>query len=278
MQPKPSHLGPKYAEQFKDTSIVEVYHQREPYVPETLKHLADLVRDTPRIILDAGCGLGDLARLLVTGREAVERVDAVDFSMPMIEKGKRLPGGDDRRLHWICGAVEEVALQPPYALIVAGDSVHWMEWDVVFPRFQQMLTAQGSLAIVGRGTGENPWDEEVWALCARYSTNQEYAPYNLIEELKQRHLFQLQGTLQTQPVPFVQSGEGYLLSFHSRNGLSYDRMSRANARAFDAAVRSAIAPFLQDGQLSLSVVNLVQWGQPLAGFPNTPAASDNFLG
>jgi len=73
-------------------------------------------------------------------------------------------------------------------------------------------------------------------------------------------------TLHTQPLPFVQSGEDYLLSFHSRNGLSYDRMSRADARAFDEAVRSAIAPFLQDGHLFLSVVNLVAWGKPLAGF------------
>jgi trans-aconitate methyltransferase len=183
MQPKPSHLGLKYAEQFKDTSIVEVYHHREPYVPETIRHLAELIRDTPRIKNDAGCGLGDLARLLVTGIEAVERVDAVDFSEPMVEKGKRMPGGDDPRLRWICGAIEEVALQPPYALIVAGDSVHWMEWEMVFPRFQQILTVQGSLAIVGRGTTANPWDEDVRALCARYSTNQEYAPYNLIEEL-----------------------------------------------------------------------------------------------
>ncbi len=278
MQPKPSHLGLKYTEQFKDTSIVEVYHHREPHVPETIRHLAELIRDTPRIILDAGCGLGDLARLLVTGIEAVERVDAVDFSEPMVEKGKRMPGGDDPRLRWICGAIEEVALQPPYALIVAGDSVHWMEWEMVFPRFQQILTVQGSLAIVGRGTTANPWDEDVRALCARYSTNQEYAPYNLIEELEQRHLFQLQGTLQTQPIPFVQSGEDYLLSLHSRNGLSYDRLSRADARAFDEAVRSAIAPFLHDGHLVLSVVNLMEWGQPLPGFPNAPSASNNFLG
>lgn len=270
MQPKPGHLGLKYAEQFKDKSIVDLYHHREPHVQEMVKKLAELITDEPSVILDVGCGTGDLTRLLVTGIERVERVDAVDFSQNMIDKGKRLPSSDDPRLNWICGAVEEVALQPPYALIVAGDSVHWMEWDTVFPRFQRMLTPHGYFAMVSRGTSDNPWDQELGMLCARYSTNQEYAPYNLIEELEKRHLFHLQGVLETQPVPFMQAGEDYLLSLHSRNGLSYDRMSQENARTFDDAVRKAISPFLHDGQLMLSVVNLVEWGKPLAGLPNRP--------
>ncbi|HYX48905.1 MAG TPA: methyltransferase domain-containing protein, partial [Ktedonobacteraceae bacterium] len=91
MKPKPGHLGLKYAEQFKDTCIIEVYHHRPPYTDEAINKLTELVIDEPRTILDVGCGTGDLARLLVS---KVERVDAVDFSSSMIEKGKLLPGGD----------------------------------------------------------------------------------------------------------------------------------------------------------------------------------------
>ena len=128
MKPKPGHLGLKYAEQFKDTSVVEVYHHRLPYADEAINKLITLVIDEPRAILDAGCGTGDLARRLVS---QVERVDAVDFSSSMIDKGKTLPEGDNHNLNWICGRMEEVKLHPPYALIMAGESLQWMEWDIV---------------------------------------------------------------------------------------------------------------------------------------------------
>jgi len=102
MKPKPSHLGLKYAEQFKDTSIVEVYHHRLPYSDEAINKLIALVIDEPRVILDVGCGTGDLARRLVS---QVERVDAVDFSSSMINKGKTLPEGDNQNLNWVFGRI-----------------------------------------------------------------------------------------------------------------------------------------------------------------------------
>jgi len=259
MKPKPSHLGLKYADQFKDRSLVEVYHHRRPYPDEAISKLVALVTEEPRTILDAGCGTGDLARRLV---RHVERVDAVDFSLPMIDKGRRLPGGDHPRLNWIYGRVEEVALQPPYALITAGESLHWMEWKVVFPLFHRILTPGGYLAIVARGTEPNPWDADLRALDERFSTNQEYVPYDLTEELEQRHLFQSQGVLHTRPVPYVQSGEAYVQSLHSRNGFSRERMGEQAADAFGEEVRKAIAPFLHEGQLHLSVVSTVVWGLP----------------
>jgi len=77
MKPKPGHPGLKFAEQFKDTSVVEVYHHRIPYADEAINKLIALVIDEPRAILDVGCGAGVLARRLVS---QVERVDAVDFS------------------------------------------------------------------------------------------------------------------------------------------------------------------------------------------------------
>jgi hypothetical protein len=36
MKPKPSHLGLKYAEQFKDSSIVEAYPHRPPHPDEAI--------------------------------------------------------------------------------------------------------------------------------------------------------------------------------------------------------------------------------------------------
>ncbi|HEY7420049.1 MAG TPA: methyltransferase domain-containing protein [Ktedonobacteraceae bacterium] len=259
MKPKPSHLGLKYAEQFKDTSIVEVYHHRPPYSDEAIRLLLKLVTDEPRAILDVGCGTGDLARRLVSG---AERVDAVDFSQAMLDKGRTLPGGDHPHLNWMYGRVEDVALQPPYALITAGDSLHWMQWEIVFSLFHHILTPHGALAIVGRGTEHNLWDNDLRAVIARFSTNREFRPYNLVEELEQRHLFQKHGSLRTQLVPFVQSGDAYIQSIHSMNGFSRERMGEKTANAFDEEVRKVIAPFLRDGLLTLSTFNMLVWGIP----------------
>lgn len=261
MKPKPGHLGLKYAEQFKDSSIAEAYHHRPPYADEAIRELVALVTDEPRTVLDVGCGTGDLARRLIG---LVERVDAVDFSQAMLSKGRALPGGDHPHLRWIYGCVEEVELQPPYALITAGESLHWMEWDVVLPLFRRILTLHGFLAIIERGREPAPWNEGLGALIQHFSTNKEYRPYNLVEELEERHLFQKQGSKRTRPSVFLQSVDAYIHSLHSRNGLSRERMDKEEAQAFDMEVRKLLTPFLQDDQLKLSVFDEIVWGTPLA--------------
>jgi predicted TPR repeat methyltransferase len=99
-RPRPEHLGRAYAERFRDQSVVDAYHFRAPYPEETFDILLSLLTDEPRAVLDVGSGSGDIARRLV---DRVERVDAVDFSLPMIEKGKTLPKGNHPRLRWIYG-------------------------------------------------------------------------------------------------------------------------------------------------------------------------------
>jgi trans-aconitate methyltransferase len=127
--------------------------------------LAQLITDEPRTVLDVGAGSGDLARHLV---HVVDQVDAVDFSQHMIERGKQLPHGDAPQLRWICGKIEEVPLAPPYALITAGSSIHWLEWEKAFPLFCSILTPGGSLALVYRKTLPMPWDAEVRNLRAQF--------------------------------------------------------------------------------------------------------------
>src|SRR5438309_1253245 len=113
MQSKPRYLWPDYASQFKDRSIVEAYRHRAPYPPETFSILHELIGEGPSSLLDVGCGRGEIARPMAA---LVERIDAIDFSLEMLEHGKRLPGGDNPRLNWICAPVEEAPLDPPYGL------------------------------------------------------------------------------------------------------------------------------------------------------------------
>ena len=130
MQPEPSRFDRAYAQAFQEQKVVEAYQHRPPYTQEVFALLAALVLDEPRAVLDVGSGSGDIARPLTP---LVERVDAVDFSQRMIERGKQLPNGSHPRLHWIYGRIEEVPLAPPYALVTAGSSIHWTEWDVALP-------------------------------------------------------------------------------------------------------------------------------------------------
>lgn len=260
--PKPSHLGPEYAAQFGDDSVVEAYQYRPPYPPETFNILARLITAEPRTVLDAGCGTGYIARYLVP---YVDRLDAVDISARMIAKGQTLPGGDHPRLRWLHGAMEDVVLSPPYSLITAGQSLHWMDWEVVFGRFRQLLTAEGFLAIVEYHIATADWNSELIEIIQRYSTNREYQPYNLIEELTRRSLFEQRGEMQTKAVAFEQTIDAYVESFHARNGFSRDRMSQRAADEFDASAKRLVSTYCPDGKVRLQMVGKVIWGVPLNG-------------
>ncbi len=259
MIPKPRHLESEYGAQFKDRSIVDAYQYRPPYPAETFEILAGLITGQPRVVLDVGCGRGDVARELVN---FVERVDAVDFSTNMIETGKKLSGGDNPRLNWIIGPVEEVPLAPPYALVTAGASLHWMDWYMVMPRFREVLLPGGFVAITGSGARPEWWEGKIGPIIRHYSTNRYFQPYDLIEELEKRGLFQKCGEKETAPVPFVQSIEDYIESFHSRNGLSRERMGDEIAATFDREVREVVTPMAKVGMLEFQVTGQVIWGLP----------------
>ena len=165
-------------------------------------------------------------------------------------------------MRWILGYAEDAPLDPPYALITAGASLHWMDWATVMPRFRAALTPHGTLAIIGDGTLPGPWREVLQPIIDRYSTNRLYQPYNLIEELTQRGLFAQGGEYRTPPRPFPQPIAAYIELFHARNGLSRDRMPPADAAAFDAEAAAALAALCPDGIVPLEVFGEVVWGGP----------------
>jgi hypothetical protein len=151
-------------------------------------------------------------------------------------------------------------LRPPYALIVAAASLHWMDWPVVMRRFAEMLTPHGLLALTGEGWEPHPWN--YGPIYAKYSTTRDYLPYSLIDELTSRGFFEKVGEQQTQSVFWQQSVADYVESFHARNGLSCDRMDLRQAQAFDAEMTALVTPFAKDGYLSMQLVSTVTWGKP----------------
>lgn len=260
MLPKPDHLGGEYAAQFCDPAVVAAYLYRPPYPPATFRILTALIAAVPRTVLDAGCGTGDIARGLAP---LVDRVDAVDMSAPMIALGRTLPGGGHSGLHWTVGRIEQAALSPPYALVTAGESLHWMDWDVALPRLHRVLAPDGLVAIVERRSLTSfPWDGALDGIIRRFSTNRLFQPYDIVDELTQRRLFAKRGEVQTDPMPVHQSVTAYVESFHSRNGFSRDRMPPADAVAFDRELTALIRPFAPDGTVALQIAARIIWGVP----------------
>jgi SAM-dependent methyltransferase len=260
MLPKPARYGEQFASTFQEPGVVDAYQHRPAYSPETFTILASLIADSPRTVLDIGCGTGFIARYLV---EYVERVDALDVSEAMVAQGRQLPNGDHPRLRWLIGRAEDTPLRPPYALITAGDSLHWMEWEIVMPRFARVLTAGGLLAILENGQLALPWDAELLPLIQKYSVyGQQYQSIDLIAELERRGLFHKHGVTQTKPVAFQQSLDAYVESFHARASLARERIGDEAAAAFDAELRDLVLRYGTD-QVELQIVIDITWGRPL---------------
>ena len=257
--PKPRHLEPPYGAQFSDPCVVSAYRFRPPYPEEVYTILAGLLGDAPRIVLELGCGLGEIARRLAP---QMDRVDAVDPSLAMLALARSLPGGERRNIQWYCCTAEEFTYVPGYSLVIAAESLQWMDWYRVLPAIRAALSPHGRLVVLDRLLDTVPWWSALQPLIPRYSTNRDFQPYDLLDELARRQLFQPEGRATTTPVRFSQSVEAYRESWHSRNGFSRERMSTSRALEFDARVQEVVKPYAQGGILPYEVQVDVAWGVP----------------
>lgn len=244
-----------YAAAFQDKSVVEAYRYRPRYPASTFDILTQLISTHPSAVLDVGCGSGDIARQLV---ERVERVDAVDFSHHMIEQGKQLPNGNHPRLHWLYGRLEEVQLQPPYALVTAGESMNWLDWNIVMPLLREVLVDGAYLAMIARQI-----TPDIWSLLGEVIPRYRTDSYVSQPHKNQEHsLFQQVGESTTEPYTLVQSLDDVVESYHSRAGFSRERMGPVQAEAFDHEAKKALLSSYPDGVVPFQVRAHIIWGFP----------------
>ena len=258
---KPKHLTPEYAEQFKDEAVAEAYVHYPPYSAGLLELLADLVGEGPRVVLDMGCGTGELARPLAA---LVDEVDAVDRSEAMLRLGRTREGGDRPNVRWVRQSAEEFPYEEGrYGLIVAGASIHWMDWHTVLPRMAASLSVGGYLAIVSGHEIAAPWIDTLNTLLPRYSTNSDFGRHSVVDELEQRMLFSVAGSQGTAPEEHAMTVDDYVELLHARNGFSRQRMEAWRAAEFDDAIRDLVTPFAHDDAVRVSMTSTVTWGHPL---------------
>nr|BBH93404.1 hypothetical protein KTA_16030 [Thermogemmatispora argillosa] len=242
---------------FQERRLVDHYHLRPPYPPETFDILKGLITDEPRVVLDLGCGTGNIARPLAA---FVERVDAVDSSLAMLERARELAGGDDPRIRWIHGRAEDVALTPPYALVTAGMSLHWMDWRRLLPRLARMLTPRGLLAILNLQQQAMPWQQEYRQLRRRFADGPPALRPNLVAEFEQSGLFRQLGERQTAPLLMQQSIEDYIAAQYAYSSLA--GLTDRQRAGFEREMWELLRPFAQGGRLSFEVVATITWGKP----------------
>jgi tRNA (cmo5U34)-methyltransferase len=111
---------------------VDEYIGRIGAVPQRLAGeavLGEIMPPAPRSALDLGCGDGRLARVVLDARPSIEKIVAVDASLPMLERA-RARFSDDPRVK-----VREWDLREPigalgaFELVVSGFAIHHLHDD-----------------------------------------------------------------------------------------------------------------------------------------------------
>jgi SAM-dependent methyltransferase len=269
MDAKPKAWASEYAEWFELASVVDRYELRPPYPAETFKVLLTLADPANQRVLDAGCGLGDLARPLA---RLVASVDAVDRSEAMLTRARTLPGGAAPNLRWVLGDIEDAPLGEVYGLVVCGDSIHWFDWPVVFERFRRCLSPRGNLAVVQRHWRLGDADTERLAeLYAEHSANRHFVPLDPVAALVDRGLFETSGSHTTAAAGWRPTMTELIGCHHSQNGFTLEKMD--DPAAFDLALAREVGRWLEagvDGRYDLSLEATITWGRP-----RSPGAPDD---
>lgn len=259
-------IRPSDGNRFAARRMAENYAFRPPYSAEVFETLLGLFEDRPKVLLDAGCGPGKITLSLV---DQIDGVDAIDPSSEMLKVARAAPKGDSPKIRWICARSEDAPLQPPYGLIVAGASIHWMILDRVLPRFREALAPRGFLAVLdGDAAIDPPWEKEASAFMIDFVARLEGKRPNWWRDARQQldgpilahPKFSPVGAKITQPTIVSQSIADYLRCQHSRATWSEDHLGEEAAAQFDAGMRSILEPYVSDGLLRFAVQTRIEWG------------------
>jgi len=223
-----------------------------------------------RTLLDAGCGPGKIARGLAA---VCERIDAVDPSGEMLAVGRAQPGRSDPKIHWQEATIEDAVLSPPYGLVTAGASFHWMDAPRVLSLFARVL-APGNVfaAVEGDHPVDPPWRPAENALLSDFieilqgqrpnfaATSREQLDRTIIDHPQ----FERLGAKVTAPFTVCQTIADYLACQHSRATWSADFMGPEMTAEFDVRLSDLLAGHARDGVLEFVVQTRIEWGRPRA--------------
>jgi SAM-dependent methyltransferase len=137
--------------------VADFYHTyRRGYPPAVIDVLADTFRLTgDDLVVDLGCGTGQLALPLA---RRVRAVAGVDPEPDMLARGRRAAAEQDiANVSWLLGADTDVPalvrlLGGQVGAVTIGQALHWMRYHDLFPRLIPLLRAGGGVAVITNGT------------------------------------------------------------------------------------------------------------------------------
>ncbi|MFN0094642.1 MAG: class I SAM-dependent methyltransferase [Dehalococcoidia bacterium] len=248
-----------HARRWQDPAAAADYRHRDGYLAEAFDLLRQFASVERPVVLDLGCGTGNLARGIAPW---AARVDAVDLSAEMIAEGRRLSGGDAVNIRWQHAPAETCTLDGPYDLVAAGASMHWMDYEVVLPRLAGVLRPGGFLAVVSSWQRDTyAWDAEEKAIIARHTTAPDVVPFEMIPVWEAAGLFRQAGEFTTTPVEVAKSVADYVAGWHANSHLT---RAHIDSEAFDRDLLAVLAVYCPDGVVRRNVVTHVLWGSPLS--------------
>ncbi|ETX02311.1 MAG: hypothetical protein ETSY1_04015 [Candidatus Entotheonella factor] len=252
----------RFGASFEDQDVVKRYIHRAPYPDEVFCKIVDLAPER-RSMLDLGCGPGTIARRLAS---QFERLTALDASRAMLDLGRQLPNGKAANIHWMEGLAEHVTyVGYPYDIIVAAESIHWMDHQYLFPKLCNLVTDAHIFAVVeGDEACQPPWQTEWEAFLARwirYATHRPYQPVGHEPFLRRyEEWVEVLGEQYFISKPIVQDVDHFIACQHSRNTFAPSALGSAMT-AFDRELAELLGPYATENKIEYIVKTRVTWGK-----------------
>jgi SAM-dependent methyltransferase len=247
--------------EFQDDDVVAAYVHRPTYPAALIDRLLELAPQHGRV-LDLGCGPGKLARALAP---FVDEVIAVDPSAAMLRLARELDAGEGRNIRWTCARAEDLEIEGPIHLAVAGAAIHWMDPAQLFPKLARWLAPGAPVAIVeGDQASAAPWLATWQAVIVAWVERlgrQWNDPAHRAMATAHEPWLDIQGR-ETFVRPVRQSVDDLIACQHSRATWARRRMGPM-AEAFDADLRAALAPWTEDGMVTYEVATQLVSGRPV---------------
>ncbi|GHG09473.1 MULTISPECIES: class I SAM-dependent methyltransferase [Amycolatopsis] len=155
---------------------VSEYYQRfrRGYPPEVGDELAEAFALTgDDVVLDLGCGTGQLTRALAP---RVGAVLGMDPEPAMLTQGRRATV--EANVSWLLGADSDVGAlaavlgRGRLAAVTVAQALHWMDHERLFATVRPLLRPGGGVAVVTNGEPlwlqDTAWSAALWEVLAAY--------------------------------------------------------------------------------------------------------------
>jgi SAM-dependent methyltransferase len=177
--------------------VAEFYHAyRHGYPAAVIDVLADaFALDSEDLIVDLGCGTGQLALPLARRARAVIGLDPEPDMLRRARQAARDAGVSN--VSWMLGADADLPALPgllgerSVAMVSIGQALHWMSHDELFRSARPLIRPGGGLAVVTNGTPlwlqDSAWSRGLRAFLERWLGSKPTCPCGTDEQSQRRY-------------------------------------------------------------------------------------------